>query len=144
MNACQTTADCADNAFCLFPDAAKETGVCFEQTAYPPIETPAGTFILSDSVMNGRSANSFCAALNARPAERADFRCDGMGPACLDKETLERLKDARGARGFFWLDPQSDTANRFYADINDGTVYLTRARTAGTMQALCFRKEPKI
>lgn len=141
---CNSKNICETSDWCSFNDN-EETGMCFPKTAYPAVRTKNGVFILSDSIMNARNADSFCTSLgkNWRTATRKDFECNNIGPACLNTPMLTTLKKQYGSRGFFWLDPVSNSQNNYYADINDGTVYITRARNKTTIQALCIFQEEK-
>lgn len=141
---CDLENRCEASDWCSFNDT-EETGICFPKTAYPVVHTKNGIFILSDSIMNARSADSFCTSLgkNWRTATRKDFDCSHVGPACVNTSILTALKKQYGSRGFFWLDPVLNSQNNYYADINDGTVYITRSHNKTTLQALCIFQEKK-
>ncbi len=113
------------------------------RSALKPVKTPAGTFILSASLLNYNQAVSFCSEIdsNFKPATRKDFSCNGTGIGCLNKETFILLKKQYGNRGFFWLDEVPNEDKAYYADLNDSTVYNTKKTNTATIQALCIRKD---
>ncbi len=136
---CGSNKECPRDAFCL---QGSEKGACAPIKGMGPIIINNDSFVLSDMLLNYQSAERFCAQYENgyRPANRSDFMCMGIGPACLNAEQIIALQDAFGTRGFFWLDEKNDT-QAYYADINDGTVYETSKQNFKTMQALCVKKE---
>lgn len=137
--ACSVNKNCKKGYFCVQSDTE---GACASATKHTPIQINASEFVLSEMLLNYQSATNFCSALGKkyRQATRSDFMCDGIGPACLDTETIIALQDAFGSRGFFWLESKDKVA-AYYADINDGTVYETSKQNFKTLQALCIKKD---
>ena len=136
---CHSNKECPKDSFCL---QSGETAVCALTTGQGPIVVNNVSFVLSDMLLNYQSAERFCSSYTGggyRQATRADFGCSGIGPACLDTDTVITLQEHLGTRGFFWLDSKDET-NAYYADMNDATVYETSKQNFKTIQALCIKK----
>ncbi len=137
---CQSNQECAQDSFYL---QAEENGACAPIKTQGPVIINNASFIISDMLLNYQSAERFCSSYTGggyRQATRADFSCSGIGPACLDTDTVMTLQEHLGTRGFFWLDSKDET-NAYYADMNDATVYETSKQNFKTIQALCIKKE---
>lgn len=134
---CQENKDCPINTYCNLTN--KTSGFCFKNNTHIKVQTKKGVFILSNALMDKKSAHNFCASLNTNPAKRQDFNCNSTGVSCLDLKIFTPLKIKNGPRGFFWLEEVDKTDKAYYADFNDSTVYQTNSNNNSTMQALCIK-----
>lgn len=136
---CRQNKECSREHFCLQTEAK---GMCVSIYGRGPLAINGMEFVLSDMLLNYKSAENFCASLGKkyRQATRKDFMCDDIGPGCLDTEKIIELQKMFGTIGFFWLEAKDDNI-AFYADINDGTVYETSKQNIKTLQALCVKGE---
>lgn len=134
---CQTNQDCQDGEYCL---VGKNEGACHTLQVYTPINYNGATYYISAEMSNHASVRNFCAALDAEPLQRSDWGCVGMGPGCLDNDTVIYIQDNFPNLGFYWLEKEDDNTF-YYFDVNDGTVYSVPQDSISHMQPICVKKE---
>lgn len=143
--ACKKNTDCPAGSYCHF--ISKVNGFCYKAYGYGPVSAENIAFVLSDSIGDRNTADSFCSILGEgwETASRADFNCASLGPGCLNTDLFGIIKKKLHTRGFFWLerDLSLPEDQAYYADLMDGTVYRTQSGNHSTMQALCIYKTQK-
>ena len=140
VSPCRADKSCPTGSYCLIH---KNEGACFKTTSRGKLVIDHVSYVLSDALISYPNAAAFCSGLGNtyRPIQRKDFNCDGEGAACLDVRLMIKLQDVFGQRGFFWLDERPESADAYYADLNDGTVYYTQRDSFKFNQVLCVGEE---